>query len=552
TFNLYYYYGGEKKLALTLYMEGEFDDSTFFGWEHAFEYAIEGSETKKKKDHMKDNFIGFTVYDNDGKEAYKVKKDGSVIDVCSQLNRTIIDGNTVEKFDAFADISAINAYYLRLPSNFAFADSYSYDFTSYSTDADEIRWLEDVKLAITLMGNKQPSIAKDEKGNQMVSTNLETMNEGDPIRMSVRFDRPVHIADPNGNCYITADIYNDKGALLAKGVKLTLKQLADADSHYAWDTLVFEGNLPQALEGAKIASLRNIKIVDGTEDASNPTTEGIKSFFTELKILGKSIADIYIDKDFRTPIATVTPGSMEGWAKSKSLDVYVNTDGGARFNDYVTVYYQWSNSRNTPNTYSSKVIFNTKEDGEVLKTIIGTGNGEMFLHMKAVSSYGMESVSGPFGPFKFDNNSPKLSASQIVISGSMKDRIISVPLPDDNGGIGVKDIALYYVNKNGEEALLRSFTAGDFTGESKTLTHTISHKDVGIGVDADGKVILARGSVDFYWVITDKLGNSSGKTAEFSLVFDTNDYLDSGIESVGPINISGDQGAAMFESTTQK
>ena len=552
TFNLYYHHGGEKKLALTLYLEGEFDDSTHFGWEHAFEYAIEGSETNYKEDHMEDNFIGFTVYDNDGKEAYKVEKDGSVIDVCNQLNKTLIDGNAVlQAFGTIEDLKALgeggfnkvfaNSYYLRLPSNFAFADSYSYDFTSYSTDSDEIRWLEDVNLFFTLVSNDQPSIVKDEKGNQMVTTNLETMIEGDPLRMSVRFDRPVHIADPNGNCYIATDIYNDKGALLAKDVKLTLKQLAGAEYHYAWDTLVFEGDLPDALKGARIASLRNIKIVDGAEDETNPTTAGIKSFFTELKILGKTIRDIYIDKDFRTPVATVSPSSTENWSKSKSLDVYVNVMGSpnTRFNDYVTVYYQWSNSQNTPETYSSKVIFHTKQDGEVLKTIIGTGNGNMYLHLKAVSAYGMESKSGPFGPFKFDNDAPKLLASQITISGSMKDRTVSIPLPND-GESGLKEISLYYIKKNGEEVCLKSFTDDDFKDNPQTLTHTISHRDVGVGVDADGNVISARDIVEFYWVLTDKLGNSSGRTAEFATVFDTYDYISEDVmHALGPLDFKG-------------
>lgn len=567
TFNLYYYYGGEKKLALTLYLEGEFDDSTFFGWEHAFEYAIDGSESDDKKDHMKDNFIGFTVYDNDGKEAYKVKKDGSVTDVCSQLNKTLINGNAVKMLSGFqVDDRVVPwlilgtmpneafSYYLRLPSNFVLADSYSYEIVSHSTYKREIRWLEDVKLAFTLMSNKQPSIAKNEKGNQLITTNLETMKEGDPLRMSIRFDRPVHIADPNGNCYVTTDIYNDKGALLAKDVKLTLKQLADADSHYAWDTLVFEGALPDTMDNTKIASLRNIKIVDGTEDQSNPTTDGIKSFFTELNILGKTIRDIYIDRDFRTPVASVSPSSTDSWAKSKSLDVYVNVMGSlsTRFNDYVTVYYQWSNSQETPERYSSKVIFHTKEDGEVLKTIIGTGSGNMYLHLKAVSAYGKSSVSGPFGPFKFDNDPPRLTVDQITVTGNMKDRTISIPLPDDSGGCGLGDISLYYIQKNGEETLLKIFKADDFEGDPKTLTHTVSHTDVGACVDADGNVVSARETVEFYWVITDKLGNSSGKTAEFALVFDSNDYLDSVIESVGPYDISGAVDAATFAGTTQK
>lgn len=73
TFHLYYDYQGERKIALSLYLQGEFDDSTFFGWEHAFEYAIEGLTSNNRDDHMDENFIGFTLYDNDGNVAYEVK-----------------------------------------------------------------------------------------------------------------------------------------------------------------------------------------------------------------------------------------------------------------------------------------------------------------------------------------------------------------------------------------------------------------------------------------------------------------------------------------------
>ena len=572
TFNLYYYHGGEKKLALTLYLEGEFDDSTHFGWEHAFKYAIDGSESSNKKDHMSDNFIGFTVYDNNGKEAYKVKKDGSVIDVCGQLNKTLIDGNAVEMLSGFqlddnvllwalmdAARVDITSYYLRLPSNFALADSYSYDFTSYSTDSDEIRWLEDVKIVFTLISNKQPSIAKDEKGNQMVTTNLETMKEDDPIRMSVRFDRPVHIADPNGNCYITTDIYNDKGALVAKGVKLTLKQLADSNSHYAWDTLVFEGDLPDTLDGIKIASLRNIKIVDGSEDKNNPTTDGIKSFFTELKILSKSINNIYIDRDFRTPVATIGSKVSELWTKSKSIDIYVNVkeNSSARFNDYVTVYYEWNNDpKNPPQTYSSKVIFHTGKDGDILKTIIGTGNGEMYLHMKAVSAYGKSSISDavttvydptaenakytPFGPFKFDNIVPELVITEDNITGTMTDKVITFDLPEDSSGL--QSIELYSVIENagtGEKTkkLLDTLSYNQgFTNDTKEVSFNISHTDVGIGLDNKPE----SKKIEFYFVLTDRVGNVSNPTGKFSLVFDTNDYISEDVmKKIGPLYFKG-------------
>ena len=560
-FNLYYYYGGEKKLALTLYLEGEFDDSTFFGWEHAFEYAIEGQEDGKRDDHIDDNFIGFTVYDNDGNVAYKVKKDGTVVDVCSQLNKTLIDGNTViqARGDMLtANLSSFNTsaidyvYYLRLPSNFALADSFSYEFTSRSTDDDEIRWLEDVKLMFSLVSNKQPLIAKDEKGNQMVTTNLETIKQGDPLRMSVRFDRPVQISDPDSNCYVTADIYNDKGAILAKDVKLTLTQLkfdrtVDGESthhHYAWDTLVFEGELPSVIDGVKIASLRNIKIVDGSENAETPTTDGIRSFLAEIKLLDKNINNIYISKDFRTPVPTVSINGTEGWSKSKSIDVSVGAEeSSGRFTDYVTVYYQWSdNGEDTPKTYSSKLTFHYSKDGKDRETIIGTGSGEMYLYMKAVSAFGKSSVK-KFGPFKFDNEAPKLTTAQVGVKGTLKEKEISIPFPPDSSEkSGFNEISLYYVKKNGEEVCLKTFTGDDFKTDPKTLTHTISHTDVevGVAVDENGNTILERETVNFYWILTDKLGNSSGKTAEFSAVFDTYNYISEEIMlAFGPIDFSG-------------
>ena len=569
TFNLYYMYGGEKRLALTLYLEGQFDDSTFFGWEHAFEYAIEGWDSPNREDHMEDNFIGFTIYDNEGKVAHEVKKDNSksspVDDVCRQLNNAISAGYATVLQDTYARWEPTTAYYLRLPSNFALADSYSYEFISDSEDKDEIRWLENVELTFTLMdkftlmNNNRPQIAKDENLNQMVITNFDTIKEGDKIRMSVRFDRPVYIADPDDKCYITVDIYPDKGIdPLASGVKLYLKQLegtAENYYYYASDTLVFEGDFPAELKNEdgtlsefKIGSLRNIRIHDGKD--TDPTNV-IKSFFTDVEIFSRYINDIYIQKDFSTPVATIGSQPTDSWTKSKSIDLYVNAQGNnnARFNDYVTVYYQWTNSAETPQSYSSKVIFNTREDGEILKTIIGTGNGEMHLHLKAVSSYGKSSCSH-FGPFKFDNSAPTLSSSNITVTGSLKESTISIPLPNDNGGIGFRDISLYYVGKSGEGILLQKFTADDFTGDPKKLTHNISHINVGVGVDADGNVILERREVEFYCIITDKLGNTSGKVAEFALTFDTNDYLEDEIGAVGAYDVSNEENDAKFTNTT--
>ena len=193
--------------------------------------------------------------------------------------------------------------------------------------------------------------------------------------------------------------------------------------------------------------------------------------------LSTTIHDIYgFGRDLRTPVATVGVKNSDLWSKSKSMDIYVNAQQNlnSRFNDYVNVYYQWTNSETTPDisdeswNVSPKIVFHTREDGEVLKTIIGTGNGEMYLHLKAVSSYGNSSVSGPFGPFKFDNDPPQLSANQIAIRGDLKERTISLTLPNDNGGSGLREAILYYVGKDGKEVKLETFKPDAFTGPSKT------------------------------------------------------------------------------------
>jgi len=582
TFHLYYTYQGERRIALSLYLQGEFDDSTFFGWEHAFEYALEGLEENNRDDHMDENFIGFTLYDNDGKVAYEVKsgsrEDGlyDKEDLCAYLAQAKNDNYAVELMAEYNEATKFNdsftSYYLKLPSNFAHADSYSYELVLEKADEDEIRWLENVKLTFALMGNTKPMVETDSNGNLMVSTNLETMKGGDPIRMSVRFDRSVYVNNPGNTFYITADVYSDKGMCLAEDVKFKLKQVEGALGYryycyYAWDTLVFEAQLPEGIEEVRIGSLRDIRI-------PNDGGGTILSFFTKQPVVNERLGNIYVEKDLRTPVAYVNHKSTDGWKSSQSLDINIAVKGNsnARFTDYVTVYYQWSNSPELPREYSSKVIFYTKKDGEAIKSIVGSGDGETYLHIKAVSGYGKTAISDavtgyydpedenatytPFGPYRFDNSAPALSKEDIDVSEGLRERTISLSLPTDDGRSGIRDIELYYVNKSGEGVLLEQFTVENFTGESKSLTYTISHEDVGVGVEIDEDnnktYFFEREEVELYWILTDMLGNSSGKTAELILVFDTHDYLESEIERVGAYDISSASADAQFIANTQK
>ena len=615
TFDLYYTYQGEQRQALSLIVEGEFDDSTFYGWEHAYDYAYPDYEdwaenfsfSRKHRDEfwldyfnndhytrdhyydiddfIEDNFYGFRVYGNDGKVAYEVTKDKSrdVSKLVSALKECKIAGNVVQCARSISYDHPIldtlygdTLYYLRLPSNFAYADSYSWTFST-DGESDEARALKDLKIIVRIIEKNDLEIAEDEDGNQMVTTNIDSIREGDKLKLTVRFNQLATMDEYYGSCKITAKINGTHTVTF----KLVQPRYTKYSYSNAWDTFVFEADLPPELEGVSIKYIRDI-----TLDVSD-TRENFRAFLTKQPLLDSRIDDIYgIERDLRTPVATVNVKNTENWLMSKALDIYVNTaeNLNSRFNDFVTVYYQWNNDpKNPPKTYSSQVTLYTYDDGQIFKTIIGSGNGAMYLHLKAVSRYGKTSISDsvtgvydptdenavytPFGIYKFDNSAPTISITDdnlssigdvTITTGAAKEHTVTFnKKPDDrpvnfadanDKGAGLREVILYRVGEDDEVIEVKKFTEEDFT--RGLPSYTISHRDVGIGVDEEGKVVFDRGEVTFYWVLIDRLGNSSGKTAEFTLIFDTNNYLENEISSVGPYDVSSGSNDAQFENTT--
>ena len=586
TLDLYYTYQGKKKKAISLVVEGEFDDSTFFGWEHAYDAAFDNTYDEfgilednqdafglnvDLEDFIDDNFYSFTVYDNDEKIAYQVtKKDSRDVDrLKNALRQTVLDGTCMQASREYKpEVGGFNycfwntkdLYYLEMPSNFVYADSYSWTFTSDTADNEqsEARRLEDVYIIYRLLEKDELAFAKDANGYQMITTNVDQMRMGDPLRVIIRFNQFTTL-NPYGSDTLKAMI-NGKYEVTLKPVQM---------GYNAWDTFVFEGELPAELNGVAITSIRDFKY----SEAHNFTTMyKFKAYVTHQSPVDMTIDDMYMKaKDLRTPVATINPKASDSWAQSRSINVYVNTKESAasRFNDYVTVYYQWSDSKELPKTYDSKISFYYSRDGEMVKTIIGTGNGKMYLHMKAISGYGHSSISDavmgtynpddpmavytPFGPFSFDNSVPEFSVDNMVISGDLKNRVLSFELPNDEG-VGIQTMALYYIPKQsetGDGVLLKKFTVDNFSGEPLKAEYTISHKDVGACVDDNGNTVLTREEIDFYWIITDKLGNTSSEPIKFRLAFDTIDYLDSSITDSGPENCTENAIYKTFQSTTE-
>lgn len=572
---LLYTYKGVERRAIRLCLEGEMDDSTYFGWQHAYAY-FDGTKDKMNRldefyglpkdihadvnDFMKDNFVGIHGFSNNGGTAYFVQMDAkrdakAINELVENLKGLLNNGHAfyASTTGYYTVVPNYNMVFMKIPSNYVLADSYSYFFESQMDDNKEHRRLQNVHLAFYIRENGQPEVVK-QNGVQMVTTNIDQIKAGDPVKMTVRFNKPVYSSD----CSISAYV-NGKYPITLKLVENNVYS-ADGANPASCDTLVFEGYLPEAAENTLITHLDDLQFVDGK----------ICSFFSSVEIPTQKLDSIGgFKRDLRAPVASISQKVTSSWKKSEQIDISVNAKGStSSFGDTVTVYYQWSSSKELPGTYSSSMTFNTANDADVIKTIIGTGNGEMYLHLKAVSIYGKEAVSDmktgvydpendtavytPFGPFKFDNESPKLSAKSIIPSGTLKERTITVSLPEEKHS-GLADINLYYIKKDsedGEGTLLATFKSGDFKKDGK-LQYTIPQALVGVGVDEEGNPILERQEIEFYWIINDQLGNSSGKTAHFKLVFDSNDYLEDEITAVGAYDASSSKEDAQFNSNTK-
>ena len=584
-FTLYYTYQGVKRKAFTFYMEGEWDDSVFYGWEMAYDYNEDWYQNNPPKgvdveDYMVDNFVGFTIYDNDEKVVCEVKltdRDGggeagnaAIEKAFDALKKAKLEGYVIEggidtqyigAFRSKYDVAQSTSYcsllhYITLPSNFVKAESYSYEF--YTETDEDPRWLENVSVYFALLCDGTPEILKLENGNQMVTTNIDELQEGDKLRLTMRLSRDAlvySVGSDYGSNYITA--------MLNGQYPVTLNLVT---KNMSLDTLVYEGELPEEAKNVKLQSLQSIKLYQ-TKYAI------IESAIGGNDMVETTISNLYgFNRDLRTPTVLLNENSIQSWVKSRTLDVYLNAAGtSARYDAYATVYYQWSNSKELPERYSSSLVFHTAADGEFMKNLIGTGNGEMYLHIKVISGYGKEAIVDcltgtydpndktakytPFGPFRFDNAAPEFSMNKVVLSGTLMARTLSFLMPDDQGGSGLKTMSLYYIpkgNTDGEGTLLKTFTPDNFDSQTKLTQYTITHTEVGVGVDLLGEFILERRDVEFYWVLTDNLGNTTGKTARFTLAFDTNNYLETEILDAGAYNFSSDTTYAQFESATEE
>ena len=109
---------------------------------------------------MEDNFIGFTIYDNDEKVAFTTLTDdgqkGSMTSIREKLQQAIQQGYAVQNdtsyyggYHPYAHVSNHHLYYLKLPSDFIYADSYEYKFVS-DTD-DHKRRLDHVGISFYLL-----------------------------------------------------------------------------------------------------------------------------------------------------------------------------------------------------------------------------------------------------------------------------------------------------------------------------------------------------------------------------------------------------------------
>lgn len=542
-FTLFYYKNGVRIPAIGIDMEGEFDDYKIFGPEYAFGYYHDKSlgRSPEHKDFISDNFRGFTLYNNDGSVKYKVKYnsvDGIAYDMNQAMRRNLVRPlDKVSRLEEYGNRDW-GMFSMVLPEDFVHSSTFDYTFSS---DGGNKRYLEGVDIVLKLATDKAPKL-EVANGKTLIKTNLDTIQKGEKIQLTMRFDTLTTIVGEDASMTIKAKL---------SGVKSDYNIEFKRVNCNTNDTWIFEADMPESAANDKLTAITNLKMVGGEridtihsnwliERSGHLTWDSTD--LTGITLLGYN-TDL---RDAVINVTTLSPKDLSVWSNQAKVKLSVTPyKGTGPFSDKVTIYYKWSSSKDLPTSYDAKIVFDYKLDHITEKTITGGGNGETYLHLKAVTRYGSISyannVSGnniyrpdiggeyiPYGPYLLDNEPPSFSKDNYSIEQAQGGWKYTITPPVDNGS-GTTSLKLYNlvetVNADGTVTssvnLVKEFTS--FTEEK--IEYLLTAEALGIENGQIKEVML-------YWIVGDKLNNTSQALEKHTLRFDTNAYI--GILSAAP------------------
>ena len=503
--------------GVTVDIRGEFHDNAEFGWGPALIYGIydeEGNSDEFKK-YYNNNYIStfWKTYDGTSKtitndkdymaslleENFIIRRDR----YATEPDRFSLDPSVY--FIALSDeVLGWTAIELTLKSD----GGYSRQLVS----GDVIFRLEDVTA---------PVLETDVNGNYEILHNFNTVTKGEKLRVALRFNEPVQI---NGKePYFTGKVNGIGSGVEPHPYAIKFSYAGGSGS----DTLYFEADYKGDYH---ITSITDIQF---RHSNSIMDFAGCPNIFTP-------DANLILDGfnlDKRTPTLSVSSNDskLTEWGKSKTVSVTVSN-----ISENALLYYAWTDSTTPPETFSNRVtVSNVSVNGSSTVTISGDGTGEKYLHMQAVSRYGVTqtrilvvgntTVSQPhLGVYRFDNTGPTVDETKLLpaTAGSNTfQKNYTIPCPSDVGS-GFKEIKMYYVGEDGKDYPIENkcYNVSSFKnsgGAYHDVQFTLDAAEVGVGDNT-------RREVTIFYTLTDALGNTVDNVGRHTVLFDTNIYIEIG------------------------
>lgn len=514
-----------------VYLKGEFHDDEDFGWGPALAYVIgdNAGEGNRYKSYFEDNFRELQwSHEGDWKQLLtkldgKEDEDGlyflSKEDIEIAYDMNLFIAREYDSYGAIVGTPDPEDYWVRLSDNKGTTilekSNIEIRFWTYGGFS---RRLTEGDVAFRLEDLHAPVLEQD--GNEYsIYNNFGIARDGDKLRLTFRFSEPVQVFGKTP--YISGKVNGRGTGALTDPYTIRFDYVGGSGT----DTLYFEADYTGNYH---ITSVTDLTFTYGSNIMD---FAGLANSFSAGTY---NISGISVDR--RNPVISVDNTDYVGTSNTiRSTDVDVTV---SQITDGATLYYAWTDSESTPDSYDKEVELNSVSIYETQSVnIVGGGDGKKYLHLKVTSKYGKTStivcnsktgITKSFlGPYYFDNSAPTIDETVLPKAESdMKQKIYTIPLPTDNpngSSSGFKDMKIYCLMPDGTEILVGTFAERQFSVDvngKKYLNFTLNSTDLGIGE----KTRVENITVSF--VLTDNLGNTVANVSSHKIVFDTNEYVE--------------------------
>lgn len=373
----------------------------------------------------------------------------------------------------------------------------------FSSDGGYDRLIKDVKIYSTLIDGKAPVIEE-------VFTDQKYCKEKKVLRFNVRFSERIHL---DYSTYIP-----DVSLSVKIGNQTKQIPLVDYEHTKGTDTLCFEIPIAELnhdgfIENVQVMGINNAYHICDYGGAKEAEKNGIIIFLNNrFSNTNLKYGEFEFSIDSRVPEIQLTPNT-EGPQRQHAVTVGV----ADIYAPGVTLYYTWTNSKETPTEYDN---FTTIENGTKMITQGGL-TGQYYLHVKAVTEMGNSSTACLEQPLQFDNSPPEVNVSW---EGDYKERVFEINVEDyysDSSG-GLSEIYMIYRNKGELDYKTKLIWTATSKRFKYSLDYTVRATDVGVGENETKEI-----EIGFYAV--DKNGNYIEDFDSLceSMIFDTRKIFNS-------------------------